>query len=252
MNGQLRKAINVKAMLRRKFDKCSDQNNWNKYRMQRNLVTFLKRKSIKEYFNKRCNGQTNGKQFWDTVRPFMSDNLKSVSSISLLEQDKIITKPSQVCEVLNDHFINIANDLTEPSGVIGQSVNTVIDFYKNHPSIVNINVQNTDMCNSRFNFTKVTAEEVVKSINKLKTGKACGYDKIPAKILRAGAKTLSLSLSNIINRSIDNEVFPYHCKHAILSAVYKKNDCLKKDNYYYLPGPCTSYISTISEGHSIA
>ena len=34
-----------------------------------------------------------------------------------------------------------------------------------------------------------------------------------------------------VNRCINDVAFPYHCKHAIVSAVYKKNDSLKKDNY---------------------
>ena len=230
MNGQLRKAINVKGMLRRKFNKCNDQINWDRYRKQRNLVTSLKRKSLKEYFNQRCNKPANGKQFWNTVRPFMSDNQKANSSISLLEHDTIISKPSEVCEILNEHFINIANDLSEPIDVMGKSVNAVLEFYKNHPSIVNIKAADNDN-DVRFKFSKVTPDEVFKEINKLKTGKACGYDKIPAKILRSGTTALCIPLANIINRCIDDAVFPDHCKHAVVSAVYKKNDCLKKDNY---------------------
>jgi hypothetical protein len=231
MNGQLRKAINVKAMLKRKFDKCNDKINWNKYRKQRNLVTSLKRKSIKEYFNQKCNEQTNGKQFWNTVRPFMTNSQTSGSNISLFEEGKMVTKPSQVCEILNNHFINIANDLSEPDDVVSKPVNTVIDFYKNHPSILNINAQCIADNDCKFNFSKVNSNDVFKIINKLKTGKACGYDKIPVRILKTGSAILSLSLMKIINRCIDDVTFPNHCKHAVVSAVYKKNDFLQKENY---------------------
>ena len=51
MNGKLRKAINVKAMLTRKFNKFRTDSAWYKYRHQRNLVTCL---SIKMYFDERC------------------------------------------------------------------------------------------------------------------------------------------------------------------------------------------------------
>jgi len=43
MNDQLRKAINVKAAMKRKYLKISSQNNWEKYRKQRNLVNKLKK-----------------------------------------------------------------------------------------------------------------------------------------------------------------------------------------------------------------
>ena len=39
MNGELRRAINVKRMLKRKFTKCNSNMNWDKYRKQRNILT---------------------------------------------------------------------------------------------------------------------------------------------------------------------------------------------------------------------
>ena len=38
MNGELRRAINVKRMLKRKFTKCNSNMNWDKYRKQWNIV----------------------------------------------------------------------------------------------------------------------------------------------------------------------------------------------------------------------
>ena len=38
MNGELGKAINVKNMLKRKFDRICSKENWERYRSQRNLV----------------------------------------------------------------------------------------------------------------------------------------------------------------------------------------------------------------------
>ena len=42
MNGQLRKMINVKGMLRRKYDKCKSNSSWLLYKTARNKVTTLK------------------------------------------------------------------------------------------------------------------------------------------------------------------------------------------------------------------
>ena len=49
MNDKLRKAINVKASLCRKFQRTKSQENWDKFRKQRNLVNKLKRSSINKY-----------------------------------------------------------------------------------------------------------------------------------------------------------------------------------------------------------
>ena len=44
MNGELRRAINVRNMLKLKYDKCKTSSNWIKYRHQRNLTTKLRTK----------------------------------------------------------------------------------------------------------------------------------------------------------------------------------------------------------------
>ncbi len=76
MNGQLRKAINIKGMLKRRYDTFKKT-----YRKQCNLVTKLKHQSLGWYLNKNCKNNHNGdnqqtKTFWSSVSPFMSENGK--------------------------------------------------------------------------------------------------------------------------------------------------------------------------------
>ena len=47
MNTELRRAINVRNMLRRKYDRCKIPRNWSKCKNQRNIVTKLRRKSTR-------------------------------------------------------------------------------------------------------------------------------------------------------------------------------------------------------------
>ena len=47
MNYNLRKAINVKAALRRKLNKVRSQENWHEYKKQRNSVNKLKKTSLR-------------------------------------------------------------------------------------------------------------------------------------------------------------------------------------------------------------
>jgi len=230
MNGELRRAINVKSMLKRKYNKCKDNLNWQKYRKQRNLVTSLKRKSIQNYFDQRCNGNTN-KHFWKTVRPFVTNRQTAGSCVSLFDDDKLVTKPAEVVTLFNKHFIDIASDLKEPDETICQPINKVIEFYNSHPSVLTINAEMDFENFNTFRFTKVSSEEIFKNINQLKVGKTCGYDKIPARILKAGASVLTFSLTNFINRCIEDARFPDLCKNSEVTPVYKKGDPLKKDNY---------------------
>ena len=62
----------MKQMLRNKFEKCKSDKNWERYRKQRNLVTKLKKKSVKSYFLERCVGGQKSTDFWPTIKPFLS------------------------------------------------------------------------------------------------------------------------------------------------------------------------------------
>ena len=74
MNSELRKAIYKKKMLHNKFKKNKKNSNWEIYRKQRNYmdVTKLRKQSIHLYFFDRCSGGPKSKDFWLTIKPFLS------------------------------------------------------------------------------------------------------------------------------------------------------------------------------------
>ena len=79
MNSELRRAINFKKALRRKYLKSKTDKNWTKFTKQRNLVTKLKRQSIKLYFAERYGGGTKSSDFWPTIRPFLTNKGSQIS-----------------------------------------------------------------------------------------------------------------------------------------------------------------------------
>ncbi len=88
MSGQLRKAINIKGMLKRRYDTFKTQTNKIKtYRKQCNLVTKLKHQSMGWYLNKNCKNNYSGEnqqtKTFCTVSPFMSENGKHREKIIL-------------------------------------------------------------------------------------------------------------------------------------------------------------------------
>lgn len=243
MNGPLRKAINVKAMLRRKFHKYKNGHAWSLYRTQRNLVTSLKRKSIQEYFNQKCNSTTNSRSFWKTVKPFMSEKCKLNNTISLQENDKLVTNQQDICEIFNDYFINIAGDLAENNNVTSMDCASLVNHYANHSDVIFI--KDNRKTNS-FSFSQVSVKNTHKKLNDLKSNKSCGYDMIPAKLLKIGANELCYSLTNVINNCINANVFPDDCKHAEVSPIFKKKDLLSKCNYR--PVSILNAMSKVFEG----
>ena len=65
----------------------------------------------------------------------------------------------------------------------------------------------------------------------LDVNKATGHDGISAKILRAGAEEISLSLSTLFNSCIKKGLWPCDWKKADWTLLYKKQNNNAKENY---------------------
>jgi hypothetical protein len=156
MNSELRGAIYRKHMLHAQYTKQRNAKTWEKLRQQRNLVTKLKKKSMKTYFLERCCGGAKACNFWTTVKPFFSKKCNSgEQKMILCENNKIINDAKEASENFNSFFSTVADE-------IGQNV--VYD-----PSIVEIK-NHVDIDNN-FDFQNITAERVEKIINTIKIKK---------------------------------------------------------------------------------
>ena len=233
MNGDLRRAINVKGMLRRKAYKFNSDMAWKLVKVQRNKVTRLKRVSMRKYFEVRCSGSeslSNSSEFWKTIRPFISDKGATNSDVILLENGKIENDKLSICNIFNDHFINITDNLKEPSEAsLGYSLADILKFYENHESITRIRTRNLDT--EVFEFNEVTEKELKTELKSLNVSKSCGYDDLPAKLIKIGASVLATSLYPIVNHCLMGSKFPNLLKHAEVTPIYKKGDPLSKSNY---------------------
>ena len=105
MNSQLRKAMNQRNMWRSKFFKNRNNRDFRKHYTQwRNSVARLRKKSINNYFESRCSGPSGGKQFFETIKPFMaSKSSRTCSKIILKENDEILNSSLTIADVLNKY-----------------------------------------------------------------------------------------------------------------------------------------------------
>ena len=118
MNKELRGAIYKKKMYYNKFLQNKSDANWevHVYRKQWNLVTKIKKNSIKTYFYERTAGGPKSSTFYSTIKnkPFLLNNgIKSNNNIILFENEKIVNDPKEVhvSEIFNNFFINVAKDI---------------------------------------------------------------------------------------------------------------------------------------------
>ena len=177
MNGVLRKAIYVKCTLRNRYYKNRSTENWHRYRSQRNLVTKLRKQSIRGYFKKKCEGDVNRNDFWKTIKPFISNkNCVQGDNIILREGSDIVTDQQEVCNVFNDFFTNVATNIgfqdMIPTDISKDNlVQHVMDKHAQHPGVIHIQ---ECISNNTFAFHHITDDDVLKILNNIDIKKQRG------------------------------------------------------------------------------
>ena len=220
MNKTLKQAVYKKRMLFNKYQNHNSSSNWEKFRQQRNLVTKLKRKSINQYFIERCVGGCKAKDFWPTVKPFLSNKSNYVlKDTILLENDKLINDQQEVCDIFNNFFVNVAKNIGDNS----------VPINSEHPSLLKI--QENLTVQSVLNFKPVDEDFVSKQIGRLNVKKATGHDGISAKVLKLARPVIVKPLTDLINLTIERSEFPDSTKNAMVTPLHKKNSNLDKENY---------------------
>ena len=105
-NTNLPSAIN---RLFKRYRKNPTNNRWVAYKQQRNKVTSLKRKSIKEFCSNATSNAKHPGELWQKMKPLLpNSSLSKQKSVTLVEDGKVLTEPSEVVEVFNSYFASVA------------------------------------------------------------------------------------------------------------------------------------------------
>ena len=144
---------------------------------QRNLCVSLRRKAIKQYFsNITSKGIVTNKEFWKTVKPFLTNKgCLENSDIMLINDDEMVTDDKTLAKTFNEHYINIVErssglkpekmEFYNPLHTRRNILHSIIDRYKNHPSILKIKSEVSSKSCSDSDFFRsilVTSGEVKK------------------------------------------------------------------------------------------
>ena len=120
-----------------------------------------------------------------------------------------------MAESMNDFFVNVGNTV---EAKIPQGDNHFSKFLKNtNPKSIFLN--------------PVDNSEVTSLINQIQSSRSCGPNSIPSKILKTNVNILSIPLELIINKSLNEGVFPKLMKSANVCPIFKKGDKKKCENY---------------------
>ena len=238
MTKALRKENMHRTRLRNKYNNDSTEENFKAFKKQRNkCVKLLRRAKFDYYRNIDLGKLTDNHKFWKTVKPLFSDKVQMNSSISLIEDGTMVNQDPQIAEIFNQYFANITDSLgisindslLLPTSDILDPFEKSAKKYKAHPSICKI--KNTMMLSDKFEFRKVTTEEVAIKIRQLNPRKASPVDCIPAKILMTNSDVFSVAIQSLFNSGLSKGTFPKELKAGDISSLFKKEDAFTKKNY---------------------
>ena len=229
MHSELMKAIHTRNHYKNLYFKNRTSKAFELYRQNRNRVTKMRKKAIKDYFMKFSSKNASPKEFWKCFKPFFTDKGSNTSADIVLKQDNVfVCDRKQVCEIMNEFFISIADEIGQPEPA-NPNVFTVIKRFADHASVKKIKEIHGDT--PEFKFRIVNQEYVMKLLSKLKVDKSTGFDNIPPKIAKLSAKSIAGTLSSIINKAFESNTFPSDMKKSEVSPLHKKSDHTIKENY---------------------
>ena len=106
-------------------------------------------------------------------------------------------------------------------------LHSIIDRYKNHPSIIKIKWEIGSKSWSDTDFSRnilVISDEVEKVLNSLNSEEAAGTDRMPIPLVKLVSEVLSKPLSSAMNNNITLSTFPDRATVAIVVPTDKKAD----------------------------
>ena len=191
---------------------------------RRNVQHLITHKKRIYYENKLKENIGKPKELWKTLKSLGLPNKKSSSSTFCLKKDGALHFDSKtVSTIFKEFFSNLAENLVSklprPSNKFDLS--SVISYY----------TKTLDPINTKFKFSTVSKDDILKILLEIKPEKAAGIDNISGKFLRDGATVIAKPISQICNLSIKQSTFPSDCKTAKLKLLFKKGSKTEAKNY---------------------
>ena len=217
----IQRQIRVRNRLYKLFRRLPTNENWIAYKSQRNKVTALKRRAVKDFCIVAASNSSNNSSglFWKRMRPLLPNTKLTDNSntIHLIEGGAFVPDPSAL---FNKYF-------TTPS-IDECLLQLSVDDFMNHPSVLTIknSAQKLD-----FSFEPVSISRVAESLANLNIRKSAGPDGLSPKLLKLSVPVIAGPLTKLFNRCIISSVWPSQWKLYNVTPVYKKEDETSKSNY---------------------
>ena len=191
-----------------------------KFGLQRNRVTALKKRAVKDFCTNAASKKSCPGLFWKKIKPLLPNNNSSGDSLNdifLLDNGKVASNP---CATLNESFVN--------PRILESVLNLSKEDFIDHPSIATIKSELNPL---NFSFTEINSETTTAYLSKIEVKKSTGHDGLSPKILKLSTPSLADPLTTLFNYCIRTSTLPSSWKMSNVSPIYKKGDTSDKNNY---------------------
>ena len=210
--------IKRKHILSFKYSKSNNPEHKKTLRLLRKHINHEIRRSRYQYFKTFFEQNRNNiKRNWDAVNLILHRKRRALTPSSVLKNGKLITDPSEIGEIFNRYYINVAPELVKK---LPKKKAHFSDYLKNIEKPLN-----------SFYCSLTTVEEVSKLIESLDHRKAIDIYNFPIRIIKDLNEEIALPLSQIINASFEEGIFPEKLKLAKVIPLHKGGDQSIPKNY---------------------
>lgn len=187
------------------------------YQQYKRLAKSALKNAKKEYFDVKFSDSVScPRKLWSSINELMYNRVavRQPTCTTINHNNILVSEPQDVCDVFNNYFIQTSHDLYSPDEINERYLNSL-----HIPANTIVRLQNA------------TEEDVARAIDSLKSGAATGIDGISAKMLKRYKGRLVTPITNCINKSIQEGVYPESLKCASIAPILKSGDPLLCANY---------------------
>ena len=165
-----------------------------------------KNNNIREKLNQ---DEDNTKDNWKTTKDLLGWNNTPQPNM-IVDQGQIFTSPKDIADKINFHLISKVNK------IVREIPKTETDPKMNYKKLMTGK-------NCQFELQKIKIQDVRDTVNAMKPSNSTGIDGISSKTLKKVLKTIEIALTNLVNKSIENNEYPKSLKSSKILPLYKKS-----------------------------
>lgn len=216
MTSGIVRCCNKKEKLFKAFKKNHTEASEIKYKKYRNKLNKIIKCTQNDYYKLQFQSCTaNIKKTWQVIKNILNKSKGPALVDSFKSNGNIISDKREVANKFNEYFANIGPSLAKkiPKNTIS------------HSSFLNGNYKTS------FSVFPTTPEEIICTVNNMKSKKSAGYDNISIETIKLAVPIIAEPLSLLINHSFTHGKVPDSIKIARVCPVYKNGDNCEFTNY---------------------